>query len=40
MSKLCMKRPQDEVFLSMFEKDIAEKVQISKLFLNYKQVPK
>ena len=36
MPKLWIKRPQDEVFLSIFEKDIAEKVQISKLFLNYK----
>ena len=36
MSKLCIKRPQDEVLLSIFEKDIAKKVQTSKLFLNYK----
>ena len=35
MSKLCIKWPQDEVFLSIFEKDIAEEVQVSKLFLNY-----
>ena len=31
-----MKRPRDEEFLSIFEKDIVEKVQVSKIFLNYK----
>ena len=28
-SKLCIKRPQDEEFLSIFGEDIVEKVQIS-----------
>ena len=31
-----IKRPQEEVFFTIFEKVIAEKVQISKHFLNYK----
>ena len=35
MLKLCIKQHQDEVFLSIFEKDIVEKVQFSKFSLNY-----
>ena len=31
-----MKRPQNKVFLAIFETDIAEKVKISKLFITYK----
>ena len=29
MSKLCIERLQDEVFLSIFEEDIMKKMQIS-----------
>ena len=33
-SKLCIKQPQDELFLSIFEEDIVKNVQIS----NFSQI--